>query len=63
MLTLPTGPPFLPLEEAACIGRGSGMRSNSVLTSVIFMLIFSPLKVCISPVISETGVPFAPEPH
>ena len=43
MFTLLTGPPFLPLEEAACIGRGSGMRSSSVLTSVIFMMIFYSL--------------------
>ena len=42
MLILLTGPPFLPLEEAACIGRGSGIRSSSVLTSVIFMMIPSP---------------------
>jgi len=36
------------VEWAACIGRGSGMRSNSVLTCVIFMLTFSPLKILAS---------------
>jgi hypothetical protein len=44
MFTLLTGPPFCPVEWAACIGRGNGIRSSSTLTSTIFMTFLAPLE-------------------
>jgi hypothetical protein len=35
----------LPLDDPDCIGRSRGMRNNSVFTSVIRMIILSPLIV------------------
>jgi hypothetical protein len=60
MLMWLTGPPFFPLDDPDCIGRGSGMRSSSALTSAIRVFIASPFPKRKAPPPAGEGPPFEP---